>query len=219
KHLSQFNAGVQASISRTDTAALATAFSLGIAAQAPNASAGLSSVSDGKATANATINVPDPKQPPEKDKTKLSAGDTPAIEPTLLLNQHSTFLNHLHELRRINEGDDNADSPGYALNLIRIPVSILTGSHTLHGHGAEFTATITPHLTDDLLPATFRNLVVRDLVDLLTLPIAQYIGAEDMAALDCGLEEFDKSLLAERVRKPDVSATRLEESLIDSWSG
>ena len=42
-----------------------------------------------------------------------------SIEPTLLLDQQSVFINHLHELRRISEGDDTADSPGYALDLVR----------------------------------------------------------------------------------------------------
>src|SRR5262249_15833021 len=52
------------------------------------------------------------------------------LEPTLHLDQMARYLNHLHELRRINEGDDTADSPGYSLNLMRIPVSVLPGNKT-----------------------------------------------------------------------------------------
>lgn len=90
-----------------------------------------------------------------------------SLEPTLHLDQLSRYLNHLHELRRINEGDDSADAPGYALNLVRLPVSIMPGGRTETGHGAEITVIAEPCLGDDLLPVTFRNLVINDLVDLI----------------------------------------------------
>lgn len=96
-----------------------------------------------------------------------------ALEPTIALDQMSRYLQHLHELRRINEGDDTADSPGYSLNLVRIPVSILPGKHTRLGYGAEITVTAEPYLTPDLLPTTFRSMVVNDLVDVLGLPITR----------------------------------------------
>ncbi len=97
-----------------------------------------------------------------------SFGDGPlALEPTLHLDQLSRYLNHLNQLRRINEGDDSADSPGYSLNLVRIPVSIMPGDLTRKGHGAEITFIAEPILGDDLLPATFRNLVINDLVDVI----------------------------------------------------
>jgi hypothetical protein len=89
------------------------------------------------------------------------------LEPTIHLDQMSRYLDHLAQLRRINEGDDSADSPGYALNLIRIPVSILPGKHTRKGHGAEITVTAEPLLGEDLLPVTFRSLVINDLVDMI----------------------------------------------------
>ncbi|MFM8892249.1 MAG: hypothetical protein ACKOTB_11635, partial [Planctomycetia bacterium] len=97
----------------------------------------------------------------------LDAATAVGLEPTIHLDHLARYLNHLHELRRINEGDDVADSPGYALNLVRIPVSITPGQHTQAGHGAEITITAEPLLGDDLLPTTFQNLVVNDLVDLL----------------------------------------------------
>ena len=89
------------------------------------------------------------------------------LEPTIHLDHLSRYLNHLHQLRRINEGDDIADSPGYSLNLVRIPVSITPGQNTQAGHGAEITITAHPQLGDDLLPTTFRSLVTNDLVDML----------------------------------------------------
>jgi hypothetical protein len=93
------------------------------------------------------------------------------LEPTIHLDHLSRYLNHLHQLRRVNEGDDIADSPGYSLNLVRIPVSVLPGERTKHGHGAEITIIADPMLGDDLLPTTFRNLVSNDLVDQLAPPL------------------------------------------------
>jgi hypothetical protein len=98
------------------------------------------------------------------------------VEPEVYLNQKARYLGHLNELRRINEGDDTADSPGYALNLVRIPVSILPGKCTEIGHGAEVTMTLTPRLSDELLPTTFRNLILNDLVDQLAYPITEFIN-------------------------------------------
>jgi hypothetical protein len=97
----------------------------------------------------------------------LANSNAVSLEPTIHLDHLSRYLNHLHELRRINEGDDIADSPGYALNLVRIPVSITPGQHTQAGHGAEITVTADPQLGDELLPITFRTLVINDLVDML----------------------------------------------------
>jgi len=97
----------------------------------------------------------------------LDDGNAVSLEPTIHLDHLSRYLNHLHELRRINEGDDIADSPGYSLNLVRIPVSITPGQHTQMGHGAEITVTADPQLGDELLPTTFRTLVLNDIVDLL----------------------------------------------------
>ncbi len=87
------------------------------------------------------------------------------LEPTIILDEKKRFLDHLNQIRRVNEGDDTADSPGYALYLVRVPVSVLPGKRTDIGHGAEITMSVKPILGDDLLPATFRNLVVNDLVD------------------------------------------------------
>lgn len=98
-----------------------------------------------------------------------------SLEPTIQLDQLSRYLNHLHELRRINEGDDIADSPGYSLNLVRIPVSVLPGKQTRKGYGAEITIIAEPYLGENLLPATFRNMVINDLVDTLA-PVLTHIA-------------------------------------------
>ena len=83
----------------------------------------------------------------------------------------------MHELRRRNEGDDVADSPGYALNLVRVPISVLPGKRTFRGYAAEITLTARLQLSPALLPTTFRNLVINDVVDQLSLPITRITDA------------------------------------------
>ncbi|HTU25005.1 MAG TPA: hypothetical protein VMF30_06390, partial [Pirellulales bacterium] len=117
--------------------------------------------------------------PPNLSFVGASSGIT--VEPTVLLDERARFVNHLQELRRINEGDDTADSPGYALNLVRIPISVLPGKFTRVSYGAEVTITMTPYLSDDLLPVTFRNLVMNDLVDQLGFPITEFINNRENA--------------------------------------
>lgn len=103
------------------------------------------------------------------------------LEPTLYLDQKSRYLAHLAELRRINEGDDTADSPGYGLALIRIPVSVLPGRQTAFGCGAEITFTLSPNLSEDLLPTTFRNLVMNDLAKQLGYPLTKAVNDPNLA--------------------------------------
>ena len=114
-----------------------------------------------------------------KSSTTLGFGSgSIQLEPTERLNQLGNYINHLHEIRRINEGDDTSASPGYAMHLVRIPVSILPGSKTRKGYGAEITVTATPVLGRDLLPTTFRNLVINDLVGQIAAPIAESFNSK-----------------------------------------
>ncbi len=101
------------------------------------------------------------------------ASQAVGIEPAERLAQKKRYLDLLAQLRRENEGSDTADAPGYQLNLVRLPVSVLPGSHTDRGHGAEVTFTIDPVLGDDLLPVTFRRMATNDLVEQLSLPLAE----------------------------------------------
>jgi hypothetical protein len=126
-----------------------------------------------------------------------------SLEPTVHLDQKSRFLNHLNELRRINEGDDTADSPGYALNLVRIPVSVLPGSCTMTGYGAEVTMTLNPYLSDELLPTTFRNLVINDLVDQISVPLTQLLNDVETISLLLLQRDFRKAVQ----EPPPVGAT------------
>jgi hypothetical protein len=133
-----------------------------------------------------------------------------ALEPVLKLDQLSRYLNHLHQLRRINEGDDTADAPGYSMNLMRFPISILPGTNTREGYGAEVTMTITPCISDKLLESTFQTLVINDLLDTLTLPVMKLVGSDlkeaiaekqkvsvDIAGLQQGINEESKTLIAD----------------------
>ena len=109
----------------------------------------------------------------------VAGSSTVALEPVVHLDELARYLQHLDELRRINEGDDTSRSPGYSLNLVRIPVSILPGKLTRTGFGAEITVTATPVITDDLMPTTFHNLAVNDVVDVLGLPLVRATEAKE----------------------------------------
>ncbi|MFM7185211.1 MAG: hypothetical protein ACKO4Z_10620 [Planctomycetota bacterium] len=106
-------------------------------------------------------------------------GDPVSLEPSVHLDQLSRYLNHLAELRRVNEGDDSADSPGYSLNLVRIPVSVIPGACTRKGYGAEITVIAEPCLGADLLPATFRSLVINDLIDMIAPALTWAVNDRD----------------------------------------
>ncbi len=112
------------------------------------------------------------------DSDEVLFGDALKLEQTAVLDQHKRYLNHLAELRRINEGDDSSDAPGYAINLVRMPVSVIPGSRTRHGYGAEITVSASMQLDDHLLPELFRDLVVNDLVDQLALPLTRFLNSD-----------------------------------------
>lgn len=117
-----------------------------------------------------------------KALTKQPSGMSAAsnLEPVIELNQLKRYLDHLNQLRRVNEGDDTSDAPGYALNLVRIPISVLPGRATRRGYGAEVTITAKPFKSHNLLPSTFRNLCVTDLVDQLSLAVVRLAESSDL---------------------------------------
>ena len=168
EQLNQFQVYLNGTLNRADQAFLANAFSL---------SASLTGEAPPQPVQATTLVGGTPSTPIIQKfeaghfLTQNSGGI--ALEPEIALDQLNRYINHLHELRRINEGDDTADSPGYSLNLVRIPVSVLPGRATDHGYGAEITITATPYLNEGLLPVTFRSLVINDIVDQLALPITK----------------------------------------------
>ena len=90
------------------------------------------------------------------------------LEPTVALDERSNYIYHLNQLRRINAGDDSADVPGYGLYLIRMPVSLLPSGESVMGKGASVTVKAKHSLTSDVLPNTFRNVVLLDTAYSLT---------------------------------------------------
>jgi hypothetical protein len=132
----------------------------------------------------------------------LANNNAVSLEPTIHLDHLSNYVKHLQELRRINEGDDNGDSPGYSLNLVRIPVSILPGQFTQRGHGAEITVTADLVLGDDLLPTTFRSLVVNDLVDTIAPPLT--FAANDPVTRRAAWQAVNRRPLEARIAQAEA---------------
>lgn len=217
RRLTCFEVRDNASILRSDLAFLSSATGLGAAidARPQPASVNMSASNSGgapaaKAEAQGEEEADEASKPPavtvpEMEAPTISQNITWApnatdrlaltaennLEPTTELDQLSRYINHLHELRRINEGDDTSDSPGYSLNLVRIPVSINPGRDTRRGHGAEITITATPHISSTLLPETFRSLVINDLVDQLALPVLK-LAEDDNLEFTRAVQAFDQ---------------------------
>jgi hypothetical protein len=95
------------------------------------------------------------------------------LEPKIQLDEESDYINHLHKLRRINEGDDKTDMAGYGLYLLRMPISLMPGAETRTGKGAMVTMEARHDLPSDLLHDTFRDVVVLDCAFALTQLINQ----------------------------------------------
>lgn len=184
KDHSKFLPSLQGSLSRSDQAYLASATAISAAISGPKSDPAAPSIATVQTnTANADVfKAFDPSTPggltrtpalAKTDKDHFGFAGNISLEPTILLDQKARYLNHLNQIRRNNEGDDTADSPGYSLNLVRVPVSVLPGKCTMKGYGAEITMTLKPYISEELLPATFRQLVVNDIVDMLALPMAK----------------------------------------------
>ncbi|MBL8850732.1 MAG: hypothetical protein JNG89_13715, partial [Planctomycetaceae bacterium] len=205
--LKEFKVRLNGAISRSDQAFLASAMSMQAAVSGRSAFTRIPN----STSETETLQRIDP--PAALDPTKLvgdpNAGiiarnsvrtttlgnfgvDAPNIglEPTIELDQLSRYLNHLNELRRINDGDDSADAPGYAMHLVRLPISVLPGEETREGYGAEVTVMARPNLHDDLLPQTFRQLVINDLVDQLAFPLAKFLDSDKKKKAFDALEKY-----------------------------
>lgn len=172
---SDFKGVVNASISRTEAAARGVSIAAGLAdPEATIAVTNKDSMSllsnfggAGGAAAPAKA-VPEPAPAPLADPAAASG----LLEPTIVLDEHSQYLNHLNQLRRINSGDDLSNRPGYALYLVRIPVTLSPGPKSRRGHGAIITVSAKSLMTKDTMRYALRNAVVNETVESLSLSLA-----------------------------------------------
>jgi hypothetical protein len=116
-----------------------------------------------------------------EDKT-LTVGEGIKLEQTAELDQMKRYLDHLNELRRVNDGDDISDAPGYSLNLVRIPISLIPGTKSQEGYGAEITITATPEFGPETLPVAFKDFVINDVTDQLAIPLTRYLNDSPIEA-------------------------------------
>ncbi|MEM6470560.1 MAG: hypothetical protein AAF802_13470 [Planctomycetota bacterium] len=215
KRLGEFGATLQGAIRRADTLKFEPDFKFG-----PAGSSSGSPPSGSASTVNIDIDTDQTVETSSQaTATASTAGSTPSsgggassvsLEPVRYNEQMFRYLNALNQIRRINEGDDNADGAGYSLNLLRIPMSVIPGSRTRTGYGCEVTFTAEPMLGDDLLPDTFRDLVINDLVDLYSLPIARVLSDN----LGDNLSTLNKVAAATREAK---RLSRLYYELIEEY--
>lgn len=206
-----FKQGLQGALRRSDVSMAALAFALGGAPAEPGgSSAATALIADTPGQIQFSTSAPQGNAFGRFGMPAADSGDIAlSLEPTVQSAQLYRYLNHLNALRRINEGDDTADSPGYAMNLLRIPVSVLPGGITRTGYGAEVTFTVSPQLSDDLLPSTIESLAINDVTELNALPLARLFNNDPtafasyiesfkqvFAQVDNWMEAYDKMLAA-----------------------
>ncbi len=182
-----------------------------------------------KGVAASTASAPVIAVSPEKSQV--------ALEPTVVLDEHSSYLNHLNQLRRINAGDDLTDRPGYGLYLVRIPVTLSPGPRSRRGKGAIITVSAKSVMTKHTLRSSLRNAVINETVADLTQAIVSrstktvdqnpgrgagsfslisfadtelYHGAENIALLT---HEVERQLASELGDEPQHRSARIAEWL------
>lgn len=182
KDLKEFNVVLSARVARSDQASFEnlTALSNSLSANGNRPSLFKTAAT----TSGASVDIVAPSFVDKESTLKIlnsafqqldaNRGGKLGVEPTVYLDEKKRYLEHLNEIRRINLGDDTADSAGYGMFLVRMPASILPGEKTREGFGAQVQVNVYPDFGPDFLPSTYRNLVINDLIDQLT-PVLYYI--------------------------------------------
>ncbi len=107
-----------------------------------------------------------------------------------MLDEHSNYLNHLNQLRRINAGDELTDRPGYSLYLVRIPVTLSPGPRSRRGKGAIITVSAKLVMTKHTLRSALRNTVINETVDNLTQAVRNQSTKNDDRTSERGSHSF-----------------------------
>lgn len=177
--LDKFTGTINARVNASDQAFLATATLI----EAAINGGGAASKSDlrtyiGNVHKDVTVERTSAVSRPDFSKFAVGKSElkSTSLEPTLFLDQKARYLNHLHQLRRVNENDDTADAPGYTLDLVRVPVSVIPGERTRKGYGAEITLSANVVLGSRVLESTFRKWVINDLLHQLSIPLTSILN-------------------------------------------
>jgi hypothetical protein len=171
-----FKPDINASVRRAESDATRVMVGGEFVAPAPNGSTNSSSTASSNTSAP-SVNLGTALQAHTGLDASLPSFSVPAdkapagLESTVVLDEHSNYLNHLNQLRRVNAGDDLADRPGYGLYLVRIPVTLSPGPRSRRGKGAIITVSAKSVLTKHTMRVALRNAVVNDAVNTLTQAI------------------------------------------------
>ncbi len=181
-----YKGDINASIRRseTETRAVYVGTSLNHDPAQASAAANEKAVASSTSKAAASPGATTPAAASTPDKTPV------ALEPTVVLDEYSNYLNHLNQLRRINAGDDLTDRPGYGLYLVRIPVTLSPGPRSRHGKGAIITVSAKSLMTRDTLRNTLRNTVINETVNSLTQAILSTLTKDGEPTSGRGLGAF-----------------------------
>ncbi len=130
------------------------------------------------------------------------------LEPNIQNAEKADYITNLARVRRNNLGDDNTDSAGYAMYMMRVPVSLQPGDKTVKGHGAIVSLTMKHDFGPRFLPSTYRNLVINDVVDLLGPIVLELIRSGDAAKHHKAVQDY---LDLKNQRTPEAKSLALGE--------